>query len=296
MKNLSLPQVLEDFFNYKTSTLYTAIPCRVVTVKSSLEDQRVDVQPLPKNRLRDGTTKDSATIPNVPVIFPSSSKSSITFPVDVGDTVLCVFSQKSLDSFKASNSAETYSPVDSRRFDIRDAIAIPGLFPFSQSPNNPSKHKFTHSTRDLVMVHNLGSANECEVRLKESGDIELRTDQDFYATFNDGVIECNNLTVTCQGDFSLACANLDVTVTGTTTVVAPTTSWTGAFSLTGPLTVAGALAMTGGGSDTATINAPLQINDSVTVTGGDVVADGISLKTHTHNENGSGGGVTDPPN
>ena len=40
----------------------------------------------------------------------------------------------------------------------------------------------------------------------------------------------------------------------------------------------------------------VSITGNIIVTSGDVTADGISLKTHTHDENGTGGGVTDPPN
>ena len=166
MRELSLDLVLEEFFNYKISSIYTAIPCRVVTVRSSLEDQRVDVQPLPNRRLPDDTFKEHSTILNVPVVFPASKKASLTFPIDVGDVVLCVFSQRATDTFKGSSGAKTYTPQDRRKFDIRDAIAIPGLFPFKDAVNDPAKRKWTHSTRDLVIVNNIGQETECEVRLK----------------------------------------------------------------------------------------------------------------------------------
>lgn len=326
MRELSLDLVLEEFFNYKMSSVYTAIPCRVVTVRSSLEDQRVDVQPLPNRRLPDETFKEHSTILNVPVVFPASKKASLTFPIDVGDVVLCVFSQRATDSFKGSSGAKTYTPQDRRKFDIKDAIAIPGLFPFKDAINNPSKRKWTHSTRDLVIVNNIGQGTECEIRLKDNGNIELKTDQDFYATFNDGLIECNNLTINAQGNFTvdagsnitmlsgsnttmesgastsitagsdlaLDAATWNVTVAGTTTVNAPVTNWTGVFNLSGTL----AMSPGGGGSGTATISAPLTvtaavtIQDDITVSGGDVVADGISLKNHTHSN--PEGGNTGP--
>lgn len=304
MREISFETVLEDFFNYKMSSVYTALPCRVVTVRSSLEDQRVDVQPLPNRVLPDETFKEQPTILNVQVMFPSSKKASLTFPIDVGDVVLCVFAQRSLDSLKASTGANTYTPEDRRKFDVKDAIAIPGLFPFQDAINAPSKRKWTHSTRDVVLVNNIGSGTECEIRLKDNGNIEVKTDQDFYATFNDGLIECNNLTINAAGNFTvtagsnismtagadlaLNAASWTVNISGTTTVNAPVTNWTGVFNL------AGTLAMAGGGSGgTATIDAPLTINNSVTVNGGDVVADGISLKSHVHSN--PEGGVVGPP-
>lgn len=320
MKQLSIEDALEDFVDYKLNRLYTAIPCRVVTVRNTLNDQRLDVQPLPNRKLADNTEEPQPTILNVPTIFPASKKASLTFPIDVGDIVLCVFSQRGLDAFKASTGAETYTPQTNRRFDIIDAMAIPGLFPFKDAINDPAKRKWTHSTRDLVIVNNIGTDTECEIRLKDNGNIEMRTDQDFYATFNDGLIECNNLTIEAQGNFtvnagsnismtsgsdtsmfsgantsieatgdlSLTAASWTVNVSGATTVNSPITNWTGVFNLAGTLAMSG-----GGGGGTATIDAPLTINNSVTVNGGDVVADGISLKTHVHS-NPEGGTVGTP--
>jgi len=295
MRELSLPSVLEDFFNYKTSEMYTSIPCRVITVRVELHDQRVDVQPLTNRVLPDKTEKEQPPILNVPVIFPASKTAAMTFPVDVGDTVLCVFSQRSTDGFKAGSGASTYTAQDKRKFSIRDAIAIPGLFPFEAAVNNPAKRKWTHSTRDLVLVNNIGKGTECEFRLKENGNIEMRTDQDFYATFNDGLIECNNLTVNAAGNFTvvagdsismtaandlnLQATNWTAAISGATNITSPTTNWTGVFNLAGTLAMSG-----GGGGGTATINAPLTINNSVTVVGGDVTADGVGLKSHSHSD------------
>jgi phage baseplate assembly protein gpV len=296
MKELTLSSVLNDFYNHKTSDMYTAIPCRVITIRIELEDQRLDIQPLTNKSLPDGTVIEQPTILNVPLIFPASKKASMTFPMDVGDIVLCVFSQRSTDAFKASTGSVTYTPEDKRRFSIRDAIAIPGLFPFKDSINDPAKRKWTHSTRDMVITNNIGESTECEFRLKDNGNIEMRTDQDFYATFNDGLIECNNLTIEAQGNFTvnaganismqagsdlgLTAASWTVNVSGATNVTCPTTNWAGVFNLAGSL----AMAQGAGGSGTATISAPLTVTESVTVTGGDVTADGISLKSHTHSD------------
>jgi len=313
MKEGNYEASLEAFFNYKLSSVYTAINCEVIAVRTELNDQRVDVLPLPKAVKPDGESKDRPVITNVPLMFPSSAKAALTFPIDVGDTVLCVFSQRSLDQFKASATNGTYAPKDKRKFSMRDAIAIPGLFAFDKAINNPSKHKWPHSTRDLVIVNNLGSDIENEVRLKSNGDISVKTDQDFYATFNDGLIECNNLTVNAQGNINVFAgvnlnmesggntsltvgSNYNVDVTGTTTVNAPTTNWTGIFNLNGTLGMTGG---GGGGSGTATIDAPLIVNDTITLNSsmtasGDVTAAGVSVSGHTHT--GDSGGTTSPPN
>jgi phage baseplate assembly protein gpV len=55
----------------------------------------------------------------------------------------------------------------------------------------------------------------------------------------------------------------------------------------------------GGGSGTATIDAPLIVNDTITLNSsmtasGDVTAAGVSVSGHTHT--GDSGGTTSPPN
>jgi hypothetical protein len=57
----------------------------------------------------------------------------------------------------------------------------------------------------------------------------------------------------------------------------------------GDLTITGNITIVGGGS--STVNAS---GCTINLTGGDVVADGISLKNHTHT--GDSGGTTSPPN
>lgn len=78
---------------------------------------------------------------------------------------------------------------------------------------------------------------------------------------------------------------LQITVTGSASLTAPS------ISLNGPVTIAGTLSATGNaGSDGG------DMEGTFTITDGDIIAEGISLVNHTHDENGDGGGVTDPPN
>ena len=65
-----------------------------------------------------------------------------------------------------------------------------------------------------------------------------------------------------------------VNVTASNTNINSVVAITGNTSITGNLTVAGAISGTGGSG--------ASIAGNVTVSNGDVVADGISLKTHTH--------------
>src|SRR4051812_29639292 len=100
MSEGSLEEVLEAAFSYYMSSVYTCLPCIVLTV--NMAELRVDVQPVINRLNRDLTSAEHPPILNIPLWNYSSSTSSISFPVNVGDTVLCVFFQRSSDAFKSS--------------------------------------------------------------------------------------------------------------------------------------------------------------------------------------------------
>lgn len=174
--DMTMESAMIAFFEHHMRKVYTAIPAVIVAVRSG-EKQSVDVKPLINQvfpDLEDDT--EHPVILHVPLIYPSSSTSAVTFPVHPGDTVMLVFSQASMDVFK-SGDGTVQPPIDYRRFSIRDAIAIPGLFPFGAAINQVSKHTLPHSTDDLVVFHNLGTSAECELRMKPSGKIEINGSQ-----------------------------------------------------------------------------------------------------------------------
>lgn len=173
--DLTIESAMTAFFEYQMRNMYTAIPAKIMQVRNA-EQCKVDVKPLIDMVFSNLETLEWATIPNVPVMYPSSSTSAITFPVKAGDVVLLVFSQSGLDVFK-SGDGTPQPPSDYRTFNMRDAIAIPGLFPFGLAINQQSKRTLTHSTDDVVVAHNLGTEAECEIRLKPTGKIEINGNQ-----------------------------------------------------------------------------------------------------------------------
>lgn len=170
--DMTMESAMIAFFEHQMRKVYTAIPAVIIAVRSD-EKQSVDVKPLINQVFAD--LEDDTEHPvllHVPLIYPSSSTSAVTFPVHPGDTVMLVFSQAGTDVFK-SGDGTAQPPPDNRRFSIRDAVAIPGLFPFGSAINQVSKHTLPHSTNDLVVFHNLGTSAECELRMKQSGKIEV---------------------------------------------------------------------------------------------------------------------------
>lgn len=60
---------------------------------------------------------------NVPVAFPSNSSYAVTFPLNKGDECLVLFSDLSIDNFWEKGNVQ--NPIEERRHDLSDGIAIP---------------------------------------------------------------------------------------------------------------------------------------------------------------------------
>lgn len=224
-----IQDVLTSAFNSQMQNLYTAIPCIIVGVRDGLNGQMVDIQPTINQKFKDGTVKERPTIQGIPVSFPVSSTAGMTFPIKTGDTGLAIFSMRNMDGWKSGNGRPV-SPTNFAKMDKGDAIFLPGIQPPSMAVNNPGKHVLTHDTKDTVLFSNLG-ANECEVRLKADGSIEINTSNQPV------VVNCSDATVNASGAINLNAQTMVVDV--------PTTTWIGDINLQGNLTQIGNYTMTG---------------------------------------------------
>jgi len=172
---------------------YTAMPAKVV--RFDFDNQCVDIIPC-INVVDTGTNEEQerSLIPAVPVVFPCSSTSAITFPIKEGDFVLAVWSMRSVDNWKQNASA---TPSDFRMFDVQDAFAIPCTF-----PRNQTKTRAGQGKDDLVLVHNIGGS-QCELHLKSSGDILAKTPTIFKIEASSVEIDApitTTSTITAAGD------------------------------------------------------------------------------------------------
>lgn len=110
-------------------SLNVAIPATVVAYNPAT--QTITAKPTITARYQDDALGILVPAPlppiaNVPVAFPSSAGFSITWPLFPGDSVLLVFADASIDEWKSTGAPECL-PLDIRRLDLTDAIAIPGL-------------------------------------------------------------------------------------------------------------------------------------------------------------------------
>lgn len=192
---ISLQETMQSAVEHYLENQNTAIPGFVIRTINSLQTQQVDVQIAINFKGYDGTSQERPPILNIPVVFPASSSSAITFPLNPGDPVLLIFSQRGLSAWKSSNGYAS-TPTDYRMHDVRDCFAIPGAFPTSRAPNNPAKRRWAHSTNDLVVAHNLGSGSEVELRLSESGSLIINTDMAVQINANEAQVNVPNSTWT----------------------------------------------------------------------------------------------------
>jgi hypothetical protein len=90
----------------------------------------VSVKPSIKKLLSDGKTVDLPILKNVPVVFPCSEAGGLTVKLAKNDGVLLIFSERSLEEWKAGNTDS--KPASIRKHDLADAFAIPCIFPKSK--------------------------------------------------------------------------------------------------------------------------------------------------------------------
>ena len=145
-----------------------AIPGVVQSYNSNTNT--AEIQPAIRERVvkEDGTIEyvNLPLLINVPVVFPQSVGIGITFPIKKNDEVLVVFSDLAIDNFWEKGSVQ--NPIEVRRHDLSDGIAIPCLL--------SQKNKSTSS--DLTMKN-----NPCSIKITNE-DILLTTPSGSFS-FND---------------------------------------------------------------------------------------------------------------
>tara|TARA_R110000744_G_C19371770_1_gene563168 strand:+ start:37910 stop:38617 length:708 start_codon:yes stop_codon:yes gene_type:complete len=178
MLTAAIQELFTSYFDYHMQDMMTAIPAVVVSTRE-ISQGVVAVKPSINELLKDSRTTEWPEIVDVPILFPSSSSSALTFPIQVGDSVLVVFSMRGLDEFKNSNGGLS-TPVNFRNHNVMDAVAIPCIWPKAQSVNKQSNRNLPHNVNDFVMAHNLGKATEAEIRITQAGHIKITSPTAIY--------------------------------------------------------------------------------------------------------------------
>ncbi len=121
----TLAEVVREALEARLADVHVCLPGRVTAVDNNA--QTVDVKPAIKSRARAGdnvVVDDLPVIPSVPYAIPRVGSWLVHLPVAVGDYVLLVFSERSMDIWR-SVGGSAVDPNDIRMHSIADAIAMP---------------------------------------------------------------------------------------------------------------------------------------------------------------------------
>ena len=186
----ALEETLVTVFNSLMEDIHTCLPGSIESY--SYETQKATVKPLIKKKYLDGTVLELPVLVNVPITFPRTKMSGITFPVNKGDGVLLMFTERALERWYSSGKDS--EPGDRRKFDISDAIGIIGCFSFAD--------KNLASNNADVEIHH----KEQKIVIKSNGDIELGiaslkklVTEDIFSKFNTHVHTASSLAAATSG-------------------------------------------------------------------------------------------------
>ncbi len=99
--------------------------------------RKADIKPMLKRVYADGDVESLPVITAVPVVWPGGGGGALGFPLSPGDGVLILFGERNMENYLETGKDSL--PADARKFDMSDAIAIPGLNSFkaiSPFPDN----------------------------------------------------------------------------------------------------------------------------------------------------------------
>lgn len=161
----SWAEIIRAAMEARIAELHTGLPAYVVTFYA--DKQQADVRPhLFRSVLDDdGVPRliDPPLIRSVPVVFEAGGGWCLTYPLVRGDVVHLAFAERSLDKWSESAPTQWVDPLDTRKHDLSDAIAFPGL----RQTRNPLP---VHAT-DLRIGRSDGS--DPGIVLKPDGTIEI---------------------------------------------------------------------------------------------------------------------------
>ncbi|WP_186650110.1 Gp138 family membrane-puncturing spike protein [Fluviispira vulneris] len=131
MTTPSFSQIIFDAIEKRIDGIHTAMPALITAYDEKF--QKADVQPCFMERVEDELIPIPIPTPlpiiqAVPVIFPRTKLSFIHMPVNVGDYVLLIFNEKSIDTFSQIGGLVDHD--DMRKHALTDAVALPGFYPF----------------------------------------------------------------------------------------------------------------------------------------------------------------------
>ena len=203
-----LRDAIQSHIDKLKDSLYTSSIAEVTNVQTLAEGiLAVDVVPYNARVYNTGQIVKKPTIYTVPLVFPSGGGGVLSFPIQVGDPVLLMFTKEDNDGYLAGNGSEV--PKTNRKFSYNDAIAIPCVYPF-QNNLQPSKDdvelKFKSSSIKIDKDGNVAVSSVGKVTIEAASEVDINVTT---VNLNADVVNCTgslNVTgdIVADGDVSTA--------------------------------------------------------------------------------------------
>ena len=155
-----LLDAIQNTINHSLFNINTAIPGEITKVDTA--KQLVNVKVALK-RLVDGTEYEIPELEDVPLMYPRTKVNGLSYQVDPGDNVLLIFCQRNINDWKKKGAGSI--PPDARKFDISDAIAIPGI--------NPEGDAYTLKEGTELLGDNIFIGDSSKEIVLEANEIKL---------------------------------------------------------------------------------------------------------------------------
>lgn len=166
-----LETIMKNSLFYHLKNMNFCCPAVVVGIQE-LEDGFIDVQPVVNKLYNTGDIDEYDIIKRVPVIYPSTGKTTISWPLDQGDGVLLQFTDKDIEAYK-NGTKEIHDPQSFSILDLGNAVAHVGFNPYQESSLNPNNYTNEFDSKALNLVHNKKTQNEIKLSFNEDGSVNL---------------------------------------------------------------------------------------------------------------------------
>lgn len=186
----TLAELIEMAMEKRLLDVHTALPGRVE--KYDATTQKADIKPMLKEPLVvDGDDDVSIEVESLPVItdvpvgWPRGGGFFLHLPIEKGDPVLLVFSERCIDSYLAGTGGEV-DPVMIHKFDLSDAMAIPGFAPFARAIKQADASNAVFGQDNGGIQIHATSSDTVEIRLNGTAPMHVtiyEALETFWTTF-----------------------------------------------------------------------------------------------------------------
>jgi len=153
--------------NSSLENVHTVLPGKIVSWNAG--QRKASVEPLVSMKTVKEVDITLPVIDNVPTIFPSGSNFTLRWDIATGDGCLILFSEYGIGNYLNSGGQNQVAADDSSKFNLTDAICIPGLFSFSRASNLPTDNEISITQGGVITIKNSSGT----IELKDDGQVDI---------------------------------------------------------------------------------------------------------------------------